>query len=101
MMIDDDVSSTYTLHGHTLQEVSSTKYLGMTLQCEARFNHHIDGIVTKANQTLVFLRRNLKICPTKTKDLAYKSLVRLLLEHASTVWDPVTNEISWVEAVQK
>ena len=51
----------------------------------------IDGIVTKANQTLAFLRRNLKICSTKTKDFAYKLPVRPLLEYATTVWDSATN----------
>ena len=53
----------------------------MTLQSNTSFNHHIDGTVTKAKQT--FLRRNLKICSTKTNDRAYKSLVRLVLEYTS------------------
>ena len=47
-------------------------------------------MVIKANRTQAFLRRNLKICSTKTKDFAYKSLVTPLLEYASTVWDPAT-----------
>ena len=96
------VSRTYSLHGHTLETVSSTKYLGWTLQSDTRLNHHIYSIVTKANRTLAFLRRNLKICSTKTKDFAYKSLVRPLLEYASSVWDPTTKkDIFRIEAVQR
>ena len=56
---------TYTLHGHNLQEVSSTRYLGVTLQSDTWFSHHIDSMVTKANRTLAFLRRNLKIGSTQ------------------------------------
>ena len=95
-------SRTYALHGYTLQEVSSTKYLGVTLQCDARCNHHIDGIVTKANRTLAFLRKNLKICSPNTKYLAYNSLARPLLEYASTVWNPATEkDISRIEVTQR
>ena len=74
----------------------------MTLQSDTSFKHHTDGIVTKANQTLAFLRTNLKICSTKTKDLAHKSLVRPLLEYARTAWDPATwKDISRTERVQR
>ena len=60
------------------------------------------GIVIKANRTLAFLGRNLKICTTKTMDLSYRSLDRPLLEYANTVWDPATKkDISPVKAVQR
>ena len=60
------------------------------------------GIVIKANRTLAFLGRNLKICTTKTMDLSYRSLDRPLLEYANTVWDPATKkDISRMEEVQR
>ena len=46
--------------------------------------------MSKANKTLWFLCWNLKIGTVQTKELANKTLVRLLLEYASTVWDPTT-----------
>ena len=96
------VPHTYTLHGHNRQEVSSTRYLGVTLQSDTKFNHHIDSIITKANRILAFLRRNLKIGSTHIKGLAYKALVRLLLEYTSSVWDPNTKkDTSRIEAVQR
>ncbi|KAK7095258.1 hypothetical protein V1264_006690 [Littorina saxatilis] len=78
----------YTLHGHALENVTSAKYLGVTVQADLKWDIHIDTIVKKANQTLGFLRRNLKIGAVHTKELAYKSLVRPLLEYACTAWDP-------------
>ena len=58
--------------------------------------------VTKANQTLGFLRRNLGNFPELTKELAYKALVRPHLEYASPVWDPwMDKHIKQMEAVQR
>ena len=49
---------------------------------------HISKIASKANSTLGFLRRNLKGCPSKLKEIAYFSMVRSLLEYSCPVWDP-------------
>ena len=37
---------------------------------------------------MAFLRRNLRGCPEKLKEIAYYSLVRSALEYSSTVWCP-------------
>ena len=49
---------------------------------------HIFKIASKANSTLGFLRRNLKGCPSKLKEIAYFSMVRSLLEYSCPVWEP-------------
>ena len=57
--------------------------------------------VHKANKTLGFLKRNLKISSRKIKEMAYKSCVRTALEYACTVWDPHTQQpIDRIEATQ-
>ena len=43
---------------------------------------------TKANGTLGFLRRNLYQCPQDVEEVAYKGVVRPVLEYGSCVWDP-------------
>jgi hypothetical protein len=45
----------YTLHGHTLEEVSSAKYLGITIHNKLKWNVHISNIKTKATKTLGFI----------------------------------------------
>ena len=50
--------------------------------------NHISKIARKANSTMGFLRRNLKECPPKLKEIAYFSMVRSLLEYSCPVWDP-------------
>ena len=48
----------------------------------------ISKIASKLNSTLGFLRRNLKGCPSKLRDIAYFSMVLSLLEYSCPVWDP-------------
>ena len=70
----------YKLHSKVLQQVTHAKYLRATIQSDRKWDRHIHNIVSKANETLGFLRRNLKMSAVQTKELAYKSLVRPLLE---------------------
>ena len=66
----------------------------MTLTDNLKWDLHINNITSKANKTLGFVRRNLKVCSHKVKATAYKALVRPGLEYASPVWDPVTTTCS-------
>ena len=92
----------YILHGEILEKVTDTKYLGVTLQNNMKFDTHIDNICTKANKMLGLLRRNLKSAPSKTKELGYKSVVRPILEYASSVWDPHSKkDIRKIEKIQR
>ena len=80
---------TYKLHDHPLAKVEHSKYLGITLQINLKWNKHINSITNKANQYLGFLKRNLKIKSSAVKSHAYKAFVRPKLEYASAVWDPI------------
>ena len=96
------IKTSYSLHGHVLESVSSAKYLGCTLNSELRWNEHITNICNKANKTIGFLKRNLNISSRTVKENAYKSLVRPTVEYASTVWDPYTkSDIDRIEMVQR
>ena len=98
----DPILQNYTLHGHLLEHVTSAKYLGITINSNLNWDEHINNTTTKANKTLGFLRRNLKISSKNVKEKAYNSLVRPLVEYASTVWDPYTKaKIHQLEMVQR
>ncbi|KAL8615229.1 hypothetical protein ACOMHN_050270 [Nucella lapillus] len=66
-----------------LETVKAVKYLGVTIQGDLCWDDHINNIVSKANKTLGFLRRNLKISSRSVKEQAYKAFVRPILEYAS------------------
>ena len=90
----------YKLHGKT-KSVNNAKYLGCLITSDLRWTNYIISICGKANKILGFLRRNLNIGSTTTKQNAYNSLVRPIVEYASTVWDPYTQkDIHTLEMVQ-
>ena len=57
----------YKFHGYSLEKIDSTKYLGVTFQSNLKWDNYINNITSKANQTLGFLRRNLKVNSQKIK----------------------------------
>ena len=75
----------YRLHGHTLQHVSSAKYLGVTFNSKLTWGEHIDNMTQKANKTLGFLRRNVQVSNPQLKQQAYRTLVRPVVEYACPV----------------
>ena len=78
------------------------KYLGVTLSNNLEWSKHIATMTNKANSKLLFLRRNLKGCPEKLKQIVYFSLIHSFMEYGSTVWDPYQKYNSdKVERVQR
>ena len=56
----------------------------------------------KANRILGFLRRNFKECAKEVKAATYTTMVRPVLDYASTVWDPhQQGDIKTLEQVQR
>ena len=92
----------YHLHGCVLESVPSAKYLGVTISEDLKWSEHINNITKKANQTLGFLKHNIRVHNKDLKSTAYKTLVGPQLEYASTVWPPHTDlDINKLESVQR
>ena len=70
--------------------MSSAKYLGITISDDLSWSTHIDNITESANQTLGFLKRNMRVHNKDLESVSYERLVRPQLEYASTVWSPHT-----------
>ena len=78
----------YKLKHSSLKAVNSTKYLGITITSDLNWKEHVESIVGKANQRLRFIGRTLRKCNRTTKETAYTTLVRPLLEYCCPGWDP-------------
>ena len=92
----------YTLHGETLEEVASARYLGVDIANDLSWKTHISRITNTANKSLGFLRRNLRTQNTSLRENAYKAIVRPHLEYAAPVWDPHNkDDIQKIERVQR
>ena len=92
----------YKLHNQELEVVTNTKYLGVTIQDDGKFDLHVSNTTNAGNKMLGFVRRNLRVNSKSAKEKAYKMLVRPKVEYASSVWDPHTKEqITSIEKIQR
>ena len=78
--------SVLSLAGSNLELVDEHPYLGIVLQSKLTYSTHINNIACKAKRSNGVLRRVLK--DTKTKLIAFNTLVRPVLEYGCPVWDP-------------
>ena len=77
----------YDLCNTTLSEVSSAKYLGLLISHDMDWYPHISSVAHKAHQRLGFVRRTLRGCPYKYREIAYQSLVKSQMEYSAAIWD--------------
>jgi len=92
----------YTLKGSTLAEETCTKYLGVFIQSDMKWNEHINKKVRKTNSMLGFLVRNLQKASEESKTNAYFAQVRSNLDYCSSVWNPYQQkQIRQLEMVQR
>ena len=75
----------YSLEG-VLENMDNIRYLGVTVSKDLKWNSHVSNVCTKANRTHGFLRCNLSLCPKDVKEMAYKGLVRPILEYARHIY---------------
>ena len=91
----------YSMNGTALESVENHSYLGVQLHCKLSWSLHVNSICTRANRLIGFLQRNLRYCPTRLKETAYKHLVLPCLEYCASIWDPIQSSlIHQLEMVQ-
>ena len=81
------VRASYVIHGHTLAETDTAKYLGVSLYEYLFWSPHVNATAKKANGTRAFLQRNLSKAPTAVKTHTYESLIRPIIEYSSLAQD--------------
>ena len=74
------VPSKYLLHDQILESVGGFKYLGVEISSNLTFNNHIQKICTSANRSIGFIKRNIRTKSPAIREMAYKTLVRPLVE---------------------
>ena len=91
----------YTLGGEVISSISEAKYLGVTLSNNygtrsSQWKPHILNTVSRANQRLGFLHRNLRGSPYKLRETAYLALVRSYLRVLLGYLAPIRQGRDWV-----
>ena len=94
--------SHYNIHGTLLENKSCVKYLGVNIDSKLSWKRHIDITAQKADSVRAFIGRNLQSSSRVVKAQCCTTLVRPIVEYASTIWDPHTTEsISKLERIQR
>ena len=78
----------YILNNQTIQLSNTYRYLGVTFTSTLTWNTHISNVTNRATKMLNFIKRNIGKCTNQIKSKVYMSLIRLILEYATQVWDP-------------
>lgn len=78
----------YSLMGKVIPQTNSCKYLGIFLSSDLSWSDQVNYTVKKAWKALHFTMRILKKANSNTRSLAYRSLVRPILEYGTACWDP-------------
>ena len=91
----------YKLGNTSLEWVEETKYLGVTIQTNLKFDKHIEHKTRQASKVLGMVKFTLYDAPRQARLLAYTSLCRPILEYADSVWDlSLKKTINDIEMVQ-
>ncbi|KAJ4442434.1 hypothetical protein ANN_04020 [Periplaneta americana] len=82
------IIASYTLGGETILEVNKCKYLGITFSSDLGWGEHVTDTAGKAWRMLHFVTRVLRKVSDKSKEIAYKSLFRPVMEYGAACWEP-------------
>ena len=91
-----------SVSGSTLERVFSYKYLGITLHYNTSWSSHTNTILHRSRKLLGLIYRQFyNTCSPNTILSLYTTIVCLVLEYGSIIWDPKsTSLISSLEKIQ-
>ena len=96
------IPSKYILHGHVLETVNCARYLVWISRGTTPWTDQVNRVSSSANKTLGFIKRNIRTKNQTVRSVAYKTLVRPILEYSSAVWSPsAKQDIDRLERVQR
>ena len=88
------------LNGTRLDHVKCTKYLGVMLDDQLKFDVHVSELVKRISAKLSWLSRLRHIVPKPVLVLAYKSYIQPIFDYACTIWGCSNVNISTIQRLQ-
>ena len=86
----------------TLEETLVEKDLGVYVDKDLSFSHHIQQGIAKANKLLGLIRRSMKYLNKDSQKYLFTSLVRPHLEYGNIIWSPtLQSHINNLEKIQR
>ena len=75
-----------------LEQVSSHKLLGVTIDSQLTFDQHVENLCTKLSQRIAVLRKIRRSLPLDQRKLYYNAMIKQTMLYASTVWTSCSAE---------
>ena len=75
-----------SLSGDSIQQVTTHKHLGLTLDCHLSWSQHTSAILSKVSRKIGLLRRVRRRLPALVIQSFYTTCIRPTLEYASVAW---------------
>ena len=72
-----------------IETTANEKDMGVHVDANLTFEHHVEIVVNKANRKLGMIRRAYTFLDWPTLTKLYTSLIRRLLEYSNVAWTPV------------
>ena len=91
---DFDYLPPLLLNHVSLERVYSFKYLGLQFSPSMSWSNHISQIIKKAKRLLGLIYQHFYKSSSKTLLSLYVTLVTLILEYTSVIWDPSSPSVS-------
>jgi len=70
-----------------VKRVRTTKYLGVHLDENLKWNEHIDKLCSKVNRSISGLKKTRDYVPLYVLNTIYKSLIQPVFDYCGVVWD--------------
>ena len=84
-----EADTSYSIGDTEIQRISHEKDLGVIVDPQLKFQHHISSSVKKANRKLGLIRRSFTHMDKEMFLALYKSIVRPHLEYGSSIWSTI------------
>ena len=104
--LNDNEHLDYVLNGKKLKKTEQEKDLGVLTSGTLLWNDQIESCISKANQMLCWISRNLISREKSLMLRVYKTLIRPHLEYCVQLWNPAAEHGNWslilrIESVQR
>ena len=104
--LNDNKHVDYVLNGKQLKKTEQEKDLGVLTSGTLLWNDQIESCISKANQMLCWISRNLISREKSLMLRVYKTLIRPHLEYCVQLWNPAAEHGNWslilrIESVQR
>ena len=78
----------YLMDNKNLEITKIEKDLGVHIDTNLKFHHHVKEVTKKANQRLGMIKRTFKYLDTTAFTYLYIAIIRPILEYANVIWNP-------------